>query len=235
MPMTRPTPIDCEQCHTEQMFVMRMKVNVTSQPQDKEDLLAGKLNTFVCPKCRFTKMYDFPLFYEDRKRRLMILVVPPPTEVIHKYPPPGVVKTTQLRMVSSRNELIEKILIRDAKLDDRVVEFMKVQVRFASLSRSIPVDGHLMFSGVVKNDDDEDVVQFQDVTGASDDTFLSLPLPYYRKFAKALKPFIAQILTPDTLWLRVDHDYGQQLDRLVDKAIEKEEEVEKPRRKKRRR
>jgi hypothetical protein len=235
---TYPLPIECEQCHTDQDFVLRTWIEVSKCPQDKEDLLAGTLNTFVCPKCKFSKMYDFPLFYEDRKKRLLILVASPPVEVIHRYPPPGITKTTQLRLVSSRNELIEKILIRDAKLDDRVIEYMKVQVRISSLRRSIPVDGDLMFSGVVKNDEDQDVVQFQDVTGSNDDMFLSLPLAYYRKFARELKPFIAQIPIPDILWMRVDRAYGKQLERLVDKEVEqveKSEAVKKSRRKRRNR
>lgn len=226
---TREELINCEQCHCRQVFVMRVRLDAVAEPQDKEDLLAGKVHTFVCAKCKCARMYDFPLFYADRKKRLFVLVENS-RGAMNPKTLWGRGKTTQLRIVSTRNQLIEKILIRDAKLDDRVVEFLKIQARFASLQRSIPVDGSLMFSGVVKDDEGEDVVQFQDVTGSNDDMFLSFPLSYYRRIAKQLKPFIERMPMPKNRWLRVDNDYGKQLDRLVE-----EEDVKAPRNKRSRR
>ncbi|MDB6025616.1 MAG: hypothetical protein JWM68_1839 [Verrucomicrobiales bacterium] len=230
---THPLPIECEKCHTDQSFVMRVRVDAVKQPQDKEDLISGKLNTFVCPKCRFTKVYDCPLWYEDKKKNLMVLVVPSFAQIEHRYPPPGIRKTTQLRTVTTRNQLIEKIFLRDARLDDRVIEYLKVQMRTDALRRSIPVDGNLMFTGVELNDDGEPVLQFQDFTGASDDEFLGVSLNHYKHAAKALKPFIARIPVPDILWQTVDRNYGKQLEQFVDKEIEKLEKLEKPQRNKR--
>ena len=205
---------------------MRVRIDVAKDPQAREDLLNGKLNTFVCPKCKFTKVYDCPLWYEDKKKNFMALLVPSYAQIEHRYPPPGIRKTTQLRTVTNRNQLVEKILLRDAKLDDRVVEYLKVQMRIDALRRSIPVDGELMFTGVEKNDEGDDVLQFQDVTGASDDEFLGVSLSHYRQVAKALKPFIAQIPVPDILWQTVDRNYGKQLEGLVDKEVEKLEQQE---------
>ncbi len=224
---THPILIECEQCHTDQNFIMRVRVDVAEDPQAREDLLSGKLNTFVCQKCNFTKLYDCPLCYEDKKKNFMALLVPSSAQVEHRYPPQGIRKTTQLRIVTNRNQLIEKILLRDAKLDDRVVEYLKLQMRIDALRHSIPIDGELMFTGVEKNEEGEEVIQFQDVTGASDDEFLGVSLNHYRQAAKALKPFIAQIPVPEILWQTVDLKYGKELERLVDTQIEQLEEWEK--------
>jgi hypothetical protein len=229
MSVIRETTIPCEQCETDQPFVMRMQIDVAKWPQGKEELLEGRLNTFVCAKCGFSKMYDFILLYEDREKGLMVLSAPQSAEIELKPEFAHFAEDFQLRKVSSRNELIEKVVIRDAELDDCVVEYVKVQLRNESLRRSMPIDGDLMFSDLGKNDDGETVLEFQDFTGDKDDVFFAFPIELYHEFARDLEPYIPKMPKQDSPWLRVGREYGKQLERLV------EGEEDKPRGRKRKR
>ncbi len=227
MSVTHEMMMACEQCEAEQPFVLRMHIDMAVWPEGKEELLSRRLNMFVCSKCGFSQTYDFVLLYEDRKKRLIVMSSPLEGDPILKPEFAHFADEFELRRVSSRNQLIEKIVIRDAKLDDRVVEYVKVQLRNESLRRSMPIDGELMFSGLAKDEEGERVLEFQDFTGDKNDVFFGFPLKLYRMFARDMKPYIEKMPKQETPWLRIDREYGKQLERLLEKDVESMEVAEK--------
>jgi hypothetical protein len=51
-------------------------LNVTLDPDLKEQLLAGKVNVVTCPECGAEAFVEKDLLYHDLERRIMILMVP---------------------------------------------------------------------------------------------------------------------------------------------------------------
>jgi hypothetical protein len=123
--------ITCPNCQWQQNFMVWQSINVTSDPSLKDKLKSGELTTFRCQHCGQAAEVVFSLLYHDMEKRWMIWLVPDgklPAETqdgLLNKKLPGYL----LRLVRSRNELIEKLSIMDAGLDDRIVAAIKHMLR----------------------------------------------------------------------------------------------------------
>jgi hypothetical protein len=106
-------------------------VNVTLDPDLKEKLFSRELFETTCLECGETTSLFYPLLYHDQDAQVMIWLVPPDEGGDPRLDPvtmnaqahlfPGY----RLRLVASVNELLEKIMLFEQGLDDRVVELTK--------------------------------------------------------------------------------------------------------------
>jgi hypothetical protein len=51
-------------------------MNVTQDPEAKELLLAGAVNVFQCPKCRYESLLDIDFLYHDMERKFCVQYYP---------------------------------------------------------------------------------------------------------------------------------------------------------------
>jgi hypothetical protein len=51
-------------------------MNVTQDPDAKELLLAGTLNVFQCPKCRYESLLDVDFLYHDAEQQFCVQYYP---------------------------------------------------------------------------------------------------------------------------------------------------------------
>ena len=51
-------------------------MNVTQDPDAKELLLAGTVNVFQCPKCRYESLLDVDFLYHDMERKFSVQYYP---------------------------------------------------------------------------------------------------------------------------------------------------------------
>lgn len=127
--------IECPICKTEQTTKIWECVDVTANEKRKEKLLADEIFVFKCAKCGHTVPLVYNCLYVDDDARLMIWMLPEATEkelaemseqmnAIKKKDENG--KPYTLRVVSNPNELKEKVIIKDAGLDDCMAELMKM-------------------------------------------------------------------------------------------------------------
>ncbi len=133
--------INCPNCSEENEVILWEKVNVDMNPDLKEKLFTEEINNLVCKKCGFVSRIDIPLYYNDTKRKFFIYLIP--DFPIDKKEEGKLLsnlreKTLNIldsgynnrkRIVFEYYNLLEKVLIFDAQLDDRVVEGCKILAR----------------------------------------------------------------------------------------------------------
>jgi hypothetical protein len=124
--------VTCPACDHEQEFTHWESVNVSLDPNLKDQLLRGELTTFTCNKCGAQVDVQAPLLYHDMEKQLMIWLLPGDMEP--EMPQQngllgGLIERFSgqftYRVVRDLNQLIEKIRIFDDELDDKVIELLK--------------------------------------------------------------------------------------------------------------
>src|SRR5208282_4358612 len=175
--------ITCPRCQHQQAFTAWQSINVTLDPTLKEKLIDRSLVTFQCKQCGHTTGINPKLLCHDMDRRVMIMLGYQSPDALES--PEPLVPTFQadysLRLVSSMNELIEKILLLDADLDDRAVETFKLAV-MANIGESQRGEKpQLFFNGVYMNDESQEQIEFALVNEAGARAVsMPLELAYHR-------------------------------------------------------
>ncbi len=70
------TSIACPFCRQPITIQVHQIVDVGEQPELKQQLLAGRLNSFTCPHCRNAGALASPFFYHDADKELALLFIP---------------------------------------------------------------------------------------------------------------------------------------------------------------
>ena len=104
-------------------------------------LFAGRLNVLKCAFCDATFRYESPLLYKDDARRHLIYYLPADQveslqealEKVAAVREAALAGTTPeerptFRLVLNPRDLLEKIMLLQQSLDDRVIEFVKNQL-----------------------------------------------------------------------------------------------------------
>lgn len=66
----------CPACGEESQATVWRSMNVTEDPDAKELLLAGTVNVFQCPKCRYESLLDVDFLYHDMERQFSVQYYP---------------------------------------------------------------------------------------------------------------------------------------------------------------
>lgn len=200
-----PTSITCPRCKNVGEFVTWQSLNVDLNPKEKEKLLSGELTTFTCGKCGHSAEVAYPLLYHDMSRQLMIyLLHRGETQDIDGLEMGKMMKGYRLRRVRSRNELLEKVKIFEAGLDDRALELFKVVLR-QDLETSD--DEPLFFSGRDPADHDEALLAFVYFPGDQPKSF-SVGTDSFRQFAARIDGLVDADPQVDGEWLEVSNAYA---------------------------
>ncbi len=129
--------ITCPKCGCETDFMIWSSVNTVLNPEMFDKVRTREAFSFTCPECGNVADVDYGFLYHQMDARMMIYYVPEPSEVEKAYDMfRGDNKITKMfkqeqenylyRIVRTKNELIEKLFIFDAGLDDRAIEIIKV-------------------------------------------------------------------------------------------------------------
>jgi hypothetical protein len=204
--------ITCPACGHEQSFTAWQSVNVSLDKDLKQSLLAGELTQFACERCNETGTVAYPMLYHDMEQQLMIWLWPEPGEPMTEgmdgvY---GQMPGFRFRVVRTFNELIEKILLFDQGCDDRETEMFKLLLRARGEETGDPIDGELLFLGVQKGEDGDDVIGFQHRHESGSDS-LGFPMRMYKEVVASVLGTAALPEGTPGQWLRVDGDYAAAL------------------------
>lgn len=203
------TTVTCPACNHQQEYTFWRSINVTLDPELKTKLLDHSLTTFRCEKCQHTANVNQGLLYHDMVRYLMIMVAPNgPGDLAEMAP---LIQKMQgkylLRVVSSMNELIEKIHILDADLDDRAVEMFKSAL-MSSLGESEKGKApQLFFARIYAGDDMKERMEFVLASKAGMRSFSSLK-DAYDGFVERFCGCLPTVMRESGEWLRVDREYA---------------------------
>jgi hypothetical protein len=216
--------IRCPRCSAEAPFTIWRSLNVTLNPDEKQSLISGELFRFRCPGCAAITQVVYPMLYHDMQRKFMIWMISADDDGPPGEPEgPGVNAQSgatagyTARVVSSVNELLEKILIFDAQLDDLALEMVKIVIQTQLQAGGQPADAKIHFAQVQKDDAGQEQLVFAIVTPTGT-RGASLPRePMYTNMQQAA----AELATRDPdarrdKWPRVD---GAYLMRLMDQSL----------------
>ena len=142
MSINRDAQITCPLCGTHQEIRLVEVLNAQSDPSLKEDLMRNKLNRVTCTDCGNNFRVDLPLLYTDSKLDIMIHWVPENDsasreqileefdEVIEQINSDSSLKgsTPNVRLVTTRVELVELIYLMEAGMNQRIVEYIKYNI-----------------------------------------------------------------------------------------------------------
>jgi hypothetical protein len=106
-------------------------------------------------------------------------------------------------LVRSLNALKEKVLIADAGLDDRMLEFFKVMMRRDAASE-LQARDHLLFAGI-EVVEGETVLAFAVLRGCEELAF-EVPFGTYAEFAEGAEGHAERLFPPTDQWWVVDEE-----------------------------
>jgi hypothetical protein len=215
--------VRCPGCNAEAPFTLYRSLNVTLNPTEKQSLVAGELFRFKCPKCGAATQVVYPMLYHDMGQKLMIWMIPEdePGEAMGELQMPGMPDGGAMadyrgRRVDSVNELLEKILIFDAQLDDLAIEMVKILIATQLQAAGQPDDAKVHFAQVQADAGDVEQLVFAIVTPTGTRGAAIPREPMYANMVDAAKE-LASRHPPPGKWPRVDAAY---LNRLMSLDIE---------------
>lgn len=137
MSIERKTAIVCPKCKKKGEFTVWNSINASFDPQAKIQLINGEIFRYRCPKCGEIINVNYELLYHqmDENPSFICLALSEKSakknieqfEKMTDENGAGVLPDEyRFRIVSSYNELREKIMIFDRGLDDRTIEVMKL-------------------------------------------------------------------------------------------------------------
>ena len=138
--------VTCPSCHHEGDFELWDSINTALDPEMKEKVLNQSIFLYTCPSCGETFRLNYSTLYHQMEDLVMIYLVPESEvkktyEIFYEKNALADYRTEKYlyRIVTSANQLVEKIQIFDAGKDDRVMELVKL----------------LATDSILKNDPDE--------------------------------------------------------------------------------
>ena len=130
----------CPHCGIVQKASLFLTISVDVDPGLKMPLLSGRLATHSCSACGLDFHLDHPIFYLDKLAGFVVLYWPANYPLTKEYLRNfgeeekfrayyRQMPTPRFRIVRGYVDLIEKIKIFDARLDDRAVEWWKWRIQ----------------------------------------------------------------------------------------------------------
>lgn len=178
----------------------------------------GSLTRAVCEKCGWSGDVVYPMLYHDMEAQVMIWLWPNPGDPETGGLPLGeLMGGHRFRIVDSRVTLLEKILIFDNGLDDRVVEFVKLLLWAQSSKGASPLNPSLVFAGLGEDAEGRGAVQFEHLRDGEIET-LGVPMNAYERISKSLQDILPLAEPKATQWQRVDRKYAESLARHLPNA-----------------
>ena len=150
--------IRCPKCQQDQSVELYESINVQTSPDLKKLLMANQMNTVTCEQCALTFRVDKPLLYHDPARRFMIYQIPIKDDAVENGERefteslgrlssviPKDIQAPDVSLVFSRTELVERIFLRDAGLNERIIEYIKYMIYTRNAGKINPARKALLF------------------------------------------------------------------------------------------
>lgn len=202
----------CPHCASEESVVIWERVLVQEDPDLKERILKKDLQAFECSNCGETVIMAEPFLYIDNAakqvfyycpeykdllddNRALVQTIPLPKASELLGLPEAEASDYRLRLLTTYNDLIEKIHLQDAGLDDRLMELVKLAMR----TRLLEAEGKKLSDIYFLLAENEGML-FQVLEEESGWNSFETSREAYDN---ALK-MVARDLPPDTGWLLVD-------------------------------
>jgi hypothetical protein len=151
--------IACPRCKHPIAAELYESINVRKDPELRDLLLQNQVNAVTCPGCRFAFRIDKPLLYCDPGRNILIYWLPASEESQfegdEKFSAmlretsgflPADLRAPDVQLVHSRTELVERIFLLEAGLNERLIEYIKYLIYSQNGHRLNPATKILLFN-----------------------------------------------------------------------------------------
>ena len=140
MSLNKKQSLPCPKCGQLTDTTVWNVITVKDSPDLKKDLLRGKVNFFVCSSCGYRALMPNAILYHDEDKKLLFSFSPCNSpvktqelfdKVCENAEQSGELKKLEgynLRFITNINDLMEKIVIFDFGLNDKVIEVLKVMI-----------------------------------------------------------------------------------------------------------
>ena len=128
--------VKCPDCSVQSNATVYSSINVTENPELKAGVMDGSLFVHECPHCGAKTLLNSPVAYIDPAGKFIIFHFV--GDVALSAPEEGEFAGFTIRHVREIGELIEKVKIFDAGLDDQVLELCK-NVTTMEMKREVPL------------------------------------------------------------------------------------------------
>lgn len=134
----------CSKCGQQQKVTVYRSINVSENPELKAKVRDGSLFLWECPHCGQMNLARYETLYHDPSMKLMVWLLP--QGEISETQMKAITMHTKamggymLRRVNDMGELMEKVLIRDAQLDDVVLEMCKYVTKLEMVQKIVDQD-----------------------------------------------------------------------------------------------
>jgi hypothetical protein len=211
--MTKVSTVDfvCPECDLEQLFTVYDSVNVSLNSDYKKRLINGELTVFTCDACGYQVEVIYPLLYHDMENKLMVYLDPDGRldsndHDIREFLYGMLDECYQYRIVSTREELVEKILIFGDGLNDKPLELLKYYIRETHLSKGDdPDETVLYFGGRDVIEDEGEVILINKLSGPDQKSF-RVPIGKYQEIKEGYTNYYPD-LKDGGRWQRVNENY----------------------------
>ena len=169
-PKIQEASLRCPFCNTEQQHNLYPVVDLVENPSLKLGLLTDSLFSVRCSECNNLFAVIHEMLVMDKEASFAILLAPDSTLPEVKEPSEEIGQFETLRLVTTPDELKEKILLADAGLDDKTIELCKMYLLmkmerpghtllYADHQRG---EGQMLFSLFNEKDEMEETIQCSD-------------------------------------------------------------------------
>lgn len=211
MSLPRQIEVTCSDCGSTQPFTTWQTLNAQLNPDAKEALMQGELTRLTCTKCGSATDVVYPLLYHDSDRKLMIWLGGNQRALeTGALPVTAFMRDYQFRVVTTRNQLVEKIRIFESGLDDRLLEFAKFIFRRGAANAGRTLNGELLFNGPGQTATGEAAIQFVLLTSGEPE-YLTTLMSQLEKYSRALGDRLPAAKAEAARWIAVDADYAAKL------------------------
>lgn len=181
-------------CHCGNIIEADIESNIdlSQKPEIYKDIIEGDFMSFTCPECGFVVKAETSLHLTYSQKGLNISFLP---EADRSSYYTGRIKTDSSRVVIGYRELVEKILVYGADLDDRVIEIIK----FRLLQKAETESANIYFSSL----DNESIIFH--IYGLKPDKVgvTKIPVDIYKSIEQQLE----QLLEDEDIKLFTDGPY----------------------------
>ncbi|MBR4977685.1 MAG: CpXC domain-containing protein [Bacteroidales bacterium] len=131
----------CTNCGQQQKITVYRSINIADNPELKDKVKDGSLFLWECPHCKQVNLAKYETLYHDPDAKLMVWLIP--SGEISETQMQAITMHTKamggytLRRVNDMGSLMEKVLIRDAELDDVVIEMVKYVTKLEMVQKTV--------------------------------------------------------------------------------------------------
>lgn len=121
--MNKTVSVTCPKCMSGGQFQTHSFINITKTPELRDDILNRSIFTYDCPVCKGKTLVAYDSTYIDTENKFAVALL---TDELSEKIEGISAKEYKIRIVHSINSFIEKIMLFEDGIDDRVCELCKL-------------------------------------------------------------------------------------------------------------